>query len=180
MVARRSLPLGGSQDGLPSVTATQINPTTGQATGVAFAGLSLNSIYNIAGGATILTDHPDFFGRVILAGMHQADGDTIVGYDLDAIVDYDASWLSERPAEGTVAPGATQVVAVTFDATLQAIDQPGEYATKLLLANDTIYGMLATPVQLTVWAPPTWGKIRALSPVWACATSPGRRSSMLT
>ena len=87
----------------------------------------LDSNDNIAGGATILSDHPDFFGQVILAGMHQADSDTIVGYDLGAIVVYDATWLSERPAEGTVAAGATQAVAVTFDATLQAINQPGEY-----------------------------------------------------
>ncbi len=162
MVAGRSLPLGVVARRHTDGHGNSNRPNDGQATGVAFAGINLNSTDNIAGGATILTDHPDFFGQVILAGLHQANSDMIVGYDLGAVADFEVRWLSERPAEGTVAVGATQEIAVTFDATTPAIDQPGEYDARLLLTNDTVYGQLSIPVQMTVLVPPNWGKFQGV------------------
>ena len=82
-----------SQDGVPAVTATQIDPSTGTPTGVSFQGVSINvDDSDIAGGADVDTDVVP--GKVVLIGMHQADEDTVVGYEISA--------LDDRPPWGRV------------------------------------------------------------------------------
>jgi uncharacterized repeat protein (TIGR01451 family) len=70
---------GCSQD--PGVTVTQIDPATGTPTGVSFNGDGSGGGTPIAGGCSWSdTVVP---GYDVLVAMHQADSDTIVGYDLD-------------------------------------------------------------------------------------------------
>jgi uncharacterized repeat protein (TIGR01451 family) len=69
---------GCSQDG-PGVQVTQFDPATGAATGVTFNGDGSGGGTPIAGGCTWSnTVSP---GNEVLVVMHQADSDTIVGYD---------------------------------------------------------------------------------------------------
>lgn len=70
---------GCSQD--PGVTITQIDPATGAPTGVSFNGDGSGGGSPIAGGCSWSdTVVP---GSEVMVVMHQADSDTIVGYDLD-------------------------------------------------------------------------------------------------
>lgn len=60
----------------------------------------------------------------------------------------DVPWLSESPASGTVASGASQDVTVTADAS--GLD-PGNYAAVLCVTtNDPDHALVAVPVSLTV------------------------------
>jgi hypothetical protein len=73
-----------SQDGAGTnyTLATQFDPATGTPTGVSFAGSDLG-LNNLAGGMTIINgDHPRYRNKLIFVGLHQADLDTIVGYDM--------------------------------------------------------------------------------------------------
>lgn len=63
----------------------------------------------------------------------------------------DISWLSETPANGSVAGGASQDVTLTFDTT--GLD-PGTYsATLCVTSNDLVNSLIQIPVALTVLAP---------------------------
>ena len=70
---------------------------------------------------------------------------------LDAVildVPSDVPWLSENPTSGTVAPGSSQVVTVTFDSTGLAL---GEYLASLdIYSNDPDESLITLPVTLTV------------------------------
>jgi hypothetical protein len=68
-------------------------------------------------------------------------------------------WLSEAPITGTVASGASAVLDITFDATVPEVNQPGEYMAKLLVDNDTPYGVDTILVTMTVLAPPAYGML---------------------
>ena len=70
---------GCSQD--PGVTISQIDPATGALTGVAFNGDGSGGGSPIAGGCSYSASVVP--GYDVLVAMHQADSDTIVGYDLD-------------------------------------------------------------------------------------------------
>jgi hypothetical protein len=60
----------------------------------------------------------------------------------------DIPWVSESPASGTLAPGASQPIAVTVDTTGLA---PGLYRARILvLSNDPRNPRLEVPVTLTV------------------------------
>ena len=70
-----------SQNGMPSATATQIDPATGTPTGVSFLGSSVNAdSSDLAAGADVDSEVEP--GKVVLVGMHQADSDTLIGYEL--------------------------------------------------------------------------------------------------
>nr|WP_234434140.1 carboxypeptidase regulatory-like domain-containing protein [Streptomyces sp. NRRL F-5126] len=71
----------------------------------------------------------------------------------------DVSWLSEGKDHVTLKPGATARVAVTLDASVPDITQPGTYGAELTLSSDTPYALPSVPVTLTVAPPKTWGKI---------------------
>ncbi|MBN1484140.1 MAG: carboxypeptidase regulatory-like domain-containing protein, partial [Chloroflexia bacterium] len=108
-----------SQDGTPAAQATQIDPTTGNPTGVTFQGIDPGWVDNMAGGATAINgDYPGFEGMLIFAGMHQADSDTVVGYDLDAMAASpwgNIPWVSEVPTTGVNLPDTPFPVDVIFD-----------------------------------------------------------------
>jgi hypothetical protein len=71
----------------------------------------------------------------------------------------DAAWLSETPAELTLDPGQETTVALTFNAGVEEVDQPGDYYAFLtLVSNDPITPVLSIPVTMTV-KPTTMGKI---------------------
>ena len=60
----------------------------------------------------------------------------------------DVPWLSESPASGTVAAGASQDVTVTADATGMS---PGDYSALICVTtNDPDHALVAVPVSLTV------------------------------
>ena len=75
-----------SQDGTPLATATQIDPASGTPTGLSFLGSTVNiDSSDMAAGADISSEVEP--GKVVLIGMHQADDDTIVGYELSELED---------------------------------------------------------------------------------------------
>ncbi len=88
-----------------------------------------------------------------LWAVQQATGD---GAGDDAILEIDSGenvaclgidWLSESPAEGTVAAGGSEPIEFTFDSTALT---PGVYLAHVKVANDAPYGALPIPVEFTV------------------------------
>ena len=71
----------------------------------------------------------------------------------------DVLWLSESPITGTVAASAQKPITITFDASIPAVDQPGQYLAQLGVASNTPYQVAPVPVTMTVNAPSTWGKV---------------------
>ncbi|MPZ54091.1 MAG: S8 family serine peptidase, partial [Acidimicrobiia bacterium] len=71
----------------------------------------------------------------------------------------DAPWLSQDPTEGTLAPGESTTVTVTYDASVDEVDTPGVYHANILVSDDTPHSVPAVPVEMTVNAPANWGKI---------------------
>ena len=67
-------------------------------------------------------------------------------------------WLSADPTEGTVEPGGSAAVAVTVDASVPEVDQPGAYKADLVVSGS---GAPATtvPVTMNVTPPDNWGKV---------------------
>ncbi len=71
-----------SQDGSPLVRATQFRPATCELTGVGFQGINLpGGMVDTAAGATLSAEIVP--GRLVLLALHQAEVDTLVGYDLE-------------------------------------------------------------------------------------------------
>ena len=66
-------------------------------------------------------------------------------------------WLTADPTEGTVDPGGSTVVAVTVDASVPEVDQPGAYLADLVFSGSGA-DSIAVPVTMNVAAPDTWGK----------------------
>ena len=69
-------------------------------------------------------------------------------------------WLDEDPTSGTVAPEATAVVTLTFDASVPEVEQPGDYYATLTFKGGDVE--VEMPVTLTVEAPATWGLLEGL------------------
>jgi len=68
-----------------------------------------------------------------------------------------AAWLTETPAEGTVAPGEQTAVALTLDATGV---QPGDYGRRLLVvSSDPLSPTVYLPLTLTVQPRATMGQL---------------------
>ncbi|MEV6162672.1 carboxypeptidase regulatory-like domain-containing protein [Streptomyces sp. NPDC052052] len=79
------------------------------------------------------------------------------GYDQTG--DSGVSWLSLDSSQFTIAPGATVSVAVSVDASVDEVTQPGEFTARIGIATNTPYAVAAVPVTMTVAPPKTWGKI---------------------
>jgi hypothetical protein len=62
-----------------------------------------------------------------------------------------AGWLAESPLSGTLPPGQTDTLAISFDAGGMA---PGDYNTNLEITNNAAKGMVTVPVHLKVELPP--------------------------
>ncbi len=86
-----------------------------------------------------------------------ATAEVLPGYDQGD--NQDVSWLSESATSGTLAPGKSATIAVTLDASVQEITQPGTLTAGLAVNGNTPYGNAAVPVSLTVKPPTTWGKV---------------------
>ena len=72
----------------------------------------------------------------------------------------DVRWLSEAPATFTLAPGASQVVTVTFTATSAVgVLQPGTYTAQIGVRTDTPHTIAPIPVTMRVKPPDSWGKL---------------------
>jgi subtilisin family serine protease len=59
-------------------------------------------------------------------------------------------WLSEDPTEGTVGANSTEVIDLTFDATVPEVDALGIYTGTLRIHNNTPYGPITVPVTMRV------------------------------
>ncbi|MFJ5213878.1 carboxypeptidase regulatory-like domain-containing protein [Streptomyces sp. NPDC088354] len=79
------------------------------------------------------------------------------GYDQGGSTD--VTWLRTSTQHFTLQPGASTTVAVTLDASVPEITQPGDFTAQLALDNDSPYGMRKVAVSLHVDPPKTWGKI---------------------
>jgi uncharacterized repeat protein (TIGR01451 family) len=82
----------------------------------------------------------------------------------------DVPWLSESPAGGSLSALGEQVIDVTFDASVPAIDQPGVYFAQLKFKQNTPYLVANIPVTMTV-LPLEYGV--AISPDMALHAVPG-------
>ncbi|MEI7058778.1 S8 family serine peptidase [Nocardioides sp. CCNWLW239] len=82
----------------------------------------------------------------------------------------DASWLSTAAGSVTLAPGESATVTLTLDS--GELGQPGEYAARLRLTEDTPFDVPLVSVSLRVDPPRTWGKILGTVSGAACAGEP--------
>ncbi len=122
------------------VQAVQIEPTAGITTGETFQGST--DIGGIAGGATIVQDGAC---TNILVGMHQADSNHIIGYDLGIP---DLAWASLSPTSGAIMRDEADQVAVTFDSTGVGV---GTHTGSLCVgSNDIANPMVEVPLSMTV------------------------------
>jgi subtilisin family serine protease/PKD repeat protein len=91
------------------------------------------------------------------------DGGSIVGTTWyrpsEGCFGLDVPWLTEEPVSGAVAAGDSAAIAVTFDASVPEVDQPGNYHAQLQVRDDSPYGPASIPVTLTVLAPASWGRL---------------------
>ncbi|MGA9115306.1 MAG: S8 family serine peptidase [Bacteroidota bacterium] len=103
-------PVGGQK-----LTATRMNPLTGQPTGVSFLGRNYAALpdTDIAGGAAI-SDEIDLT-RPVFLGLHQSSPDRVVGYDLG--VTLGLPWVNASVTAGSTAPGDSSVVKAVFNST---------------------------------------------------------------
>jgi len=65
----------------------------------------------------------------------------------------DVPWLDENPVSGTLAPGASQVIDVLFNAGDDSITGVGLYEAKLHVMNSSMYGTIDIPVEMNVIEP---------------------------
>ena len=70
----------------------------------------------------------------------------------------DAPWLSADPTEGTVDPGGSATVAVSVDASVPEVDQPGAYLADLVVSGSGAPS-IPVPVTMNVTPPDNWGKV---------------------
>ncbi|MFC4818875.1 hypothetical protein [Dokdonella ginsengisoli] len=118
----------------------------------------LYTIDRQSGQATVVND--GYGGFVGPGTYHQ--GSALIGSQLDALAiaaapgpcasPDDIAWLSRSPSEGTVQPGSTQAVTLTFDASGLA---PGTYTGNACIdSNDPERRQVAVPVTFTVTGDP--------------------------
>ncbi len=113
-------------------------------------------------------------GRTVFRGF--SDGQHNADLDGDGLIDalelwinlldgiqtnfqYDVAWLATDVVTGTLAANGTQIIQVTFDSDTAETTQPGTYDGSLRFGNDTPYGALTVPVQMTLLPPANWGKL---------------------
>ncbi len=116
--------------------AVQLNPLTGQPTGINFTGTA-SSAPNTGAGVTITADlYPN---KLVLIGMHQAGNgaDAAIIYDLGVATGLCAGnanpWVSVSSTGGTIFPLGSTQVSVTFDSTGLS---PGTYTGHLCILSD--------------------------------------------
>ena len=81
------------------------------------------------------------------------------------------TWLNFSPLTGTLAAGATQAVALSFDAAQVAM--PGHYHAGLAIHSDDPTGPLLVPITMTVTPPATYGQlVGAVTGLGYCDANP--------
>jgi N-acetylneuraminic acid mutarotase len=93
----------------------------------------------------------------LLPGYDQADPTTV-------------PWLSTADKQIVVPASGSATIAVTLDASVPAITQPGTYAATLHFTSDTPNAIPSVPVSLTIAPPKTWAEVSGT--VLSGATSP--------
>jgi DNA-binding beta-propeller fold protein YncE len=68
-------------------------------------------------------------------------------------------WLTASPVSGTLAAGAETPIALAFDASIPAADQPGDYYANLEIVSTQPDNPAPVAVTMHVLAPADWGKL---------------------
>ncbi|HEY8471631.1 MAG TPA: S8 family serine peptidase [Natronosporangium sp.] len=68
-------------------------------------------------------------------------------------------WLSSSSTTGTLAPGESVEITVTFDATIPEVSQPGDYTGWLTVLEDTPFAVEPLRVTMAATPPPSWASI---------------------
>ena len=129
--------------------ATQLNPSTGLATGTSFTGSTPDDEL-FAGGATI-TDEL-IADKLVLVGLHQADDYPVIGYDLafatGQCTPRNITWLGASPSAGSIDAGNIENVTLTIDTTGLGF---GSYQGHLCISsNDPDIPLMIVPVRIDV------------------------------
>ena len=74
----------------------------------------------------------------------------------------DVAWMYPSPQAGTVDAGGAAEITVHFDASVAEIEQPGEYAAELWVANSSPYGPFKVSVTMNVTPPAAWGHLNGV------------------
>ena len=85
----------------------------------------------------------------------------------------DVPWLSEDPTTGTIGPGTSAPITVSFDAGAAGVDQPGAYKARIGIKEDTPYSVPAVNVTMNVEPPATWGRLTGTITGLAVCDQPG-------
>ncbi|MEV0811051.1 S8 family serine peptidase [Micromonospora sp. NPDC050200] len=86
------------------------------------------------------------------------NSELLPGYDQCGAT-IDVPWLSVDKTEVTLQPGESVDVAVSFNANVAEITQPGTFTARLTIGAKTPYGIAPVPVTFVVNPAKTWGKI---------------------
>jgi uncharacterized repeat protein (TIGR01451 family) len=141
---------------------------------------------NLPGGNVVMIEREHGAGMLVAGGQtfefgwgnSQAAGiilSNTIPYYYNTWVGHDVPWLSEAPITGTLAADSAQTVAVTFNADIPEITQPGDYfATLNVASDDPVNPAYVIPVTMTAVAPATWGKLGGtVTGLGYCDAAPG-------
>ncbi|MGH3659231.1 MAG: kelch repeat-containing protein, partial [Micromonosporaceae bacterium] len=104
-------------------------------------------------------------------GFYKLGGSSIAGFsptpdsehlsELDQCGVTDVPWLAEDPTTGTLDPGESTTVTVTFSATTEAeVTQPGAYTAQIAVSSNTPVRVDPIDVTMDVTPPKDWGKVQ--------------------
>ncbi|HEY8472796.1 MAG TPA: S8 family serine peptidase [Natronosporangium sp.] len=100
------------------------------------------------------------------------DSERLPGFD-DCANDLDLGWLSFEPATATLAPGERLTVTASMVATPDTgVTQPGAYAARITVADDTPYVTAPLPVTMDVTPANNWGRITGTVTGVGCDSEP--------
>lgn len=152
-VAQGKFILGG---GVTNGTQTVTNQTFGYDPLTNAWSALANSTYTVYRGAGACGFYK--IGGGLPTGISSPFVELLPGYG-DCTSYRDAAWLSATPSGDIVLrPGQSVTVKLRFDASV--VSQPGDYAAKLLLREDTPYAAPAVDLTMTADPPNRWALLR--------------------
>jgi N-acetylneuraminic acid mutarotase len=103
-------------------------------------------------------------------GFYKLGGSSVAGFsptpDSEHLSEFDqcgvtdVPWLAENPTTGTLQPGQSVTVTVTFSATTAAeVTQPGTYTAQIVVGSNTPVKVDPINVTMNVTPPRGWGKL---------------------
>ncbi|MER7813341.1 kelch repeat-containing protein [Streptomyces sp900116325] len=145
----RLLLAGGVSNSALTNRSQAFDPKTG-----AWSALPNPSVPTYRGGGA-----PGFYkiGGGVAPSAPTPKAELLPGYDQSG--PGDVTWLSENTQQLSLEPGASATVAVSLDASVDEVTQPGELIAGLTVGTGTPYSVPRVPVSLHVNPPKTWGKI---------------------